>query len=107
MGENAPWFALAERLPHLVEAQFAAYRRLAHADTGPEDGPREMVAWENARKAALAHLQALIRVYDLVHGHLSQPAAREDGAESGLAGLLAEVRQELAETADDEEEFGT
>lgn len=106
MGETTPWPTLAERLPFLVEAQFAAYRRLAHADTGPEDGPREMVAWENARKAALAHLQALIRVYDLVQGHLVQAVEQANGADAGLAGLLAEVRQELAETTGDEEEFG-
>ena len=105
MAETALWPALAERLPQLVEAQFAAYRRLAYADTGPEDGPREMVAWENARKASLAHLQALIRVYDLVHGHLAQAVEQTDGAPDGLAGLLAEVRQELAESADDEGDF--
>ncbi len=106
MSETAPWPALAERLPYLVEAQFTAYRRLAHADTGPEDGPREMVAWENARKAALAHLQALIRVYDLVNGHLMQAASgpHADGVE--LSGLLAEVRHELAQSAGDDEEFG-
>lgn len=110
MVEPVPWPALAERLPYMVEAQFAAYRRLCHADTGPEDGPRELVAWENARKAALAHLQALIRVYDLVQGHLVQAAglAENDAAGTNLAGLLSEVRQELSEQVDDDdEEFGT
>lgn len=106
MAETAPWPALAERMPYLVEVQFAAYRRLAHADIGPEDGPREVVAWENARKAALAHLQALIRVYDLVNGHLADSADTEEGAAPEVADLLAEVRQELAQTTDGDEEFG-
>ncbi len=105
MEEGTPWQALAERLPHLVQAQFAAYRRLAYADTGPEDGPRELVAWENARKAALAHLQALIRVYDLVQGQLARGAERSDAGDPALSGLLSEVRQELSEQADDDGQF--
>lgn len=105
MEEGTPWPALAERLPQLVEAQFAAYRRLAYADTGPEDGPRELVAWENARKAALAHLQALIRIYDLVQGQLARGAGPSEAGEPALTGLLAEVRQELAAQADDDGKF--
>lgn len=104
MKDLTPWLSLAERLPPLVEQQFAAYRRLAYADTGPEDGPRELVAWENARKAALGHLQALIRVYDLVHGHLGQnsPAA---AAEPDLARMLSDVRSELSAEDDADEGF--
>ena len=105
MTEPLPWLGLAERLPHLVEAQFHAYRRLAHADAGPEDGPRELVAWENARKAALAHLQALIRVYDLVQAHLGQTPERAGSAAPNLNELLADVRRELASADDGEEEF--
>lgn len=104
MKDPFPWLSLAERLPPLVEQQFGAYRRLAYADTGPEDGPRELVAWENARKAALGHLQALIRVYDLVHGHLAQSAPATNH-EPDLARLLSEVRNELSAEEDEDEGF--
>ena len=106
MSEVSPWVGLAERLPHLVEAQFAAYRRLAHTETGPEDGPRELVAWENARKSALGHLQALIRLYDLVSRQIVHPDSAPDGWDPALAGVLAEIRQELANTDDGEENLG-
>jgi hypothetical protein len=108
MTETTPWDALADRLPLLVEAQFAAYRRLAHADNGAADGPREIIAWENARKAALAHLQALIRVYDLVHARLgaSVPDTAAGAAGDGLALLLSEVRRELDAHPDDDPDFG-
>jgi hypothetical protein len=92
-----PWSVLAERLPALLEAQFAAYRRLLQADSGEDEGPREVTAWENARKAALAHLQSLIRVHDLVQAHLAQ---HPDGDSVDLSLLLAEVRQDLAEADD-------
>lgn len=90
-----PWPALAERLPGLVRAQFEAYRRLMTFETDDGDGPREVTAWENARKAALAHLQALIRVHDLVQARLGREAA---GGTSDLERMLADVRRELAET---------
>jgi len=94
-GYPHPWPALAESLPGLVRSQFAAYRRLMTFETGDEDGPREVTAWENARKAALAHLQALIRVHDLVQAHLGREGA---GSAGELERMLADVRQELAET---------
>lgn len=106
MGEPSPWLGLAERLPQLVESQFAAYRRLAHADTGPEDGPRELVAWENARKAALGHLQALIRVYDLVHGRLAGAAEGQAAGGPDVSQLLTDVRRELSADEDEDGEFG-
>jgi hypothetical protein len=96
---SLPWSVLAERLPALLEAQFAAYRRLLHGDAVEDDGPREVAAWENARKAALAHLQSLIRVHDLVQSHLIQPSEQNT---ADLSSLLAEVRRDLADTdADD------
>ncbi len=98
-----PWSALAERLPGLLKAQFAAYRRLLEADTGEGDGPREVTAWENARKAALAHLQSLIRVHDLVQAHLAQHPG-DDSVDLSL--LLAEVRRDLAEADDPPEGEG-
>jgi hypothetical protein len=88
-----PWPVLAERLPGLVHGQFAAYRRLAALETGEDDGPREVTAWENARKAALAHLQALIRIHDLVQAHL---AAGEGAGSAELERMLASVRLDLA-----------
>jgi hypothetical protein len=106
MEQSAFWLSLADRLPDLVEDQFSAYRRLMLAEGGMDDGPRDVIARENARKAALAHLQALIRVYDLVQGRLAaetEPSARD---ERSLPGLLAEVRRELAGAPDDDEEFG-
>lgn len=88
-----PWSALAERLPTLLEAQFANYRRLAAIEPVGDDSPRELTAWENARKAALAHLQSLIRVHDLVQARLSLQA---DDNELDVRRLLAEVRLDLA-----------
>lgn len=106
MSEVTPWPGLAERLPLLVESQFAAYRRLVHTETEPEDGPRELAAWENARKAALGHLQALIRIYDLVCGRIAQEAGQGSGWDPALAGVLADIRQELVAVDDGEEDFG-
>jgi len=99
------WPAFAERLPRLLEAQFAAYRRLAHTETGPDDGPRDVAAWENARKAALAHLQALIRIYDLVQTHVGEARPPVGENEPDIGDLLLEVRQELAGASDDGTEF--
>jgi|GEM_PF-6612034 len=100
---HPPWPALAQRLPGLVHGQFAAYRRLMMLETGEDDGPREVTAWENARKAALAHLQALIRVHDLVQAHLASGNA-SDTAE--LDRLLAGVRLDLAGGSGEGEEEG-
>ncbi len=99
-----PWSTLAERLPALLEAQFASYRRLLQADSGDDDGPREVTAWENARKASLAHLQSLIRLHDLVHAHLAEQPGQ--GA-ADLSLLLADVRRDLAagEGVDEGEEL--
>ncbi len=93
--QQHPWPALAESLPGLVRSQFAAYRRLMTFETDDGDGPREVTAWENARKAALAHLQALIRLHDLVQAHLGREAA---GGSGELERMLADVRRELVET---------
>tara|TARA_R110002096_G_scaffold403018_1_gene600510 strand:- start:632 stop:964 length:333 start_codon:yes stop_codon:yes gene_type:complete len=92
-----PWPMLAERLPALLQAQFAAYRRLVGQTFSEDEGPREVTAWENARKAALAHLQALIRVHDLVQAHLADPLTQND---PDLSLLLANVRRDLAEPLD-------
>jgi len=91
-----PWRSLAERLPTLVQGQFAAYRRLLRLETAEDDGPREVTAWENARKAALAHLQALIRVHDLVQARLTAGSGGSD--QPDLERMLAGIRQELAES---------
>ncbi len=91
-----PWPALAENLPGLVRGQFAAYRRLVALGGDDGDGAREVTAWENARKAALAHLQALIRVHDMVQACLGR-----EGSDAGdLERMLADVRRELAEGED-------
>ncbi|MCA8929509.1 MAG: hypothetical protein KDC18_15705 [Alphaproteobacteria bacterium] len=96
-----PWQSLAARLPTLVHGQFALYRRLMRLETAEDDGPREVTAWENARKAALAHLQALIRVHDLVQARLTATGGSEP---PDLDRMLAGIREELAESRDGEGE---
>ena len=95
-----PWAALAARLPAMVQAQFDAYRRLVEWQIPEEDGPRELTQWENARKAALAHLQSLIRIHDLVQVRSLEVAAEDESPE--LAQLLSAVRQELSTGSADE-----
>ncbi len=104
MRDLTQWQALDQRLPQLIEEQFAAYRRLAHTLIGPEDGPRDLVAWENAKKAALGHLQALIRIYSAVQSQLATNVKEPGAGQNDLFALLADVRREL-EDSDEPEDF--
>lgn len=86
------WASLASRLPSMIQNQFAAYRRLVDLKIYEEDGPKELTAWENARKAALSHLQTLIRVHDLVQSRVGS-SVKNDGLD--LDALLQAVRDDL------------
>jgi hypothetical protein len=85
---------LAGLLPARIEAAVAAYERFAGAEP-PEDA-KGFAAWHAAAKAALAHVEQLVKLARWAEG---TPEADGDG---GVGRLLAEARAAL-DALDDEE----
>lgn len=88
---------LAAGLPASIHAALAAYERFA-AEEPPADS-KGFAAWHGAAKAALTHVEVLIKLARWAEGGGAD--SRED---DGLDGLLAEARAALGGLDEDEEE---
>ncbi|MQX35470.1 hypothetical protein [Roseospira navarrensis] len=90
---------LRASLPETLHRALDAYDTFA-ARPVPEDA-KEFAAWQGGCKAALAHVELLLKLAGRVGLDLSDPGAGEGDA---LAGLLAQARAAVGEGGDDDRE---
>lgn len=88
---------LAASLPARIRAQLDTYHRFT-ADEPPADA-KGFAAWQAAAKAALAHVEQLVKL-----ARWAEKGDEPDTPDSGLDRLLAEARDALAGFNDDEED---
>lgn len=89
---------LAAGLPARVRSAVECYERFA-ADEPPSDA-KGFAAWHAAAKAALAHVEVLVKLARWAEGKAEEPHAEADGVEA----LLARARAALTDFCEDEEE---
>lgn len=85
---------LDQRLPGLIETAFRRYRDFAGEK--PPTEPRAFAAYSTACRAALAHLEQLLKLARASNGE--EPAARETG---DIDRLIADAEAALEKTAAD------
>ncbi|MBF0326554.1 MAG: hypothetical protein HQL42_15990 [Alphaproteobacteria bacterium] len=88
---------LAASLPARISAALESYHRFT-ADEPPADA-KGFAAWQAAAKAALAHVEQLVKL-----ARWAENGNEPDTPDSGLDALLAEARDALASFDDDEED---
>lgn len=88
---------LRGRLPARIQAAAATYERFT-GDPPPEDA-KGFSAWHGAAKAALAHMELLIKLARWAEGK----AEAEAPADGGLDRLLAEARSALDALGEDDD----
>lgn len=84
-------------LPDRVVTALAGYERFTAEDPPPD--AKGFAAWHGAAKAALAHVEALVKLVRWAEGKDAAP-----GGEDGLGRLLAEAREALEGLDEDGEE---
>jgi hypothetical protein len=87
---------LRQGLPALIRHAMAAYRRFSGGP--PPHDAKSFLAYQAACRAAVAHIQLLIKLADFVHGE-----GADDDAGQELDRLLVAAREALGEN--DAEEF--
>lgn len=80
-------------LPGRIKAALDEYR--CFVDTPPPDDAKGFAAWQAAAKAALAHVEGLVKLARWAEGETTA----DDG---GLDGLLAQARDALAALDEDD-----
>lgn len=85
-------------MPDRIRAALAGYHRFT-AEEPPADS-KGFAAWHAAAKAALAHVEALVKLVRWAEG----PAEAAEPAEDGLEDLLGQARRALGHLQDDEDE---
>ncbi|MGE4280083.1 MAG: hypothetical protein AB7G62_10880 [Magnetospirillum sp.] len=86
--------ACRAELPERIKAALDEYRRFV-AEPPPDDS-KGFAAWQAAAKAALAHVEGLVKLARWAEGETTE----ESG---GLDSLLAQARDALATLDEDEE----
>lgn len=87
-----------DTLPDRIGIALAGYQRFT-ADEPPADA-KGFAAWHAAAKAALAHVEALVKLVRWAEA----PATVTESAEDGLEDLLGQARRALGHLQDDEDE---
>lgn len=87
-----------DSLPERIQAALAGYHRFT-AEEPPADS-KGFAAWHAAAKAALAHVEALVKLVRWAEA----PATATESAEDGLEDLLGQARRALGHLQDDEDE---
>ncbi len=90
--------AVQDGLPERIQAALAGYHRFT-AEEPPADS-KGFAAWHAAAKAALAHVEALVKLVRWAEG----PAEAAETAEDGLEDLLGQARRALDHLQDDEDQ---
>lgn len=81
-------------LPERIKAALDEYRQFVAAP--PPDDAKGFAAWQAAAKAALAHVEGLVKLARWAEGETTS------GAEDGLDAMLAQARHALAGLDDDD-----
>lgn len=84
---------LQSALPDRIRAALAAYHRFTADD--PPDDPKSFAAWHAAAKAALAHVEGLVKLM-----RWAQAEADAAGGEENSDALLEQARGALARLDD-------
>lgn len=84
-----------DSLPERIQAALAGYHRFT-AEEPPADS-KGFAAWHAAAKAALAHVEALVKLVRWAE----VPATVAETAEDGLEDLLGQARRALGHLQDD------
>ncbi len=87
--------AVRSQLPPRVHAALDGYRRFT-AEEPPADA-KGFAAWHAAAKAALAHVETLVKLVRWADG----PAVPAEPADDGLEDLLGQARRALDHYPDD------
>jgi hypothetical protein len=82
--------AVDAALPGLIRTALATYTELATAE--PAAQPKEQVSQQQAAKAALAHLETLLRLAQTRTGEAASAQADEAAPETQTGELLAAAR---------------
>ncbi|MCR9221984.1 MAG: hypothetical protein NXI21_17310 [Alphaproteobacteria bacterium] len=90
---------LAARLPDMLDAAISAYQRIATHDGGED--PKRFAAAQSGAKAALAHIEQLIALAEVVIR--DAPASRAEEA-AAAERLVAEARAALASGPEEDAE---
>lgn len=83
-------------LPERMQAALGGYERFT-AEEPPTDA-KGFAAWHAAAKAALAHMEVLVKLMRWAEGH----AEADDPAEAGLDQLLRQARTALDQMEEDD-----
>lgn len=87
-----------DSLPERIHTALAGYHRFT-AEEPPAD-PKGFAAWHAAAKAALAHVEALVKLVRWAEA----PGTAAETAEDGLEDLLGQARRALGHLQGDEDE---
>lgn len=90
--------SLREALPERIRVVLEGYHRFT-AEEPPADS-KGFGAWHAAAKAALAHVEVLVKLVRWAEA----PATATESAEDGLEDLLGQARRALGHLQDDEDE---
>jgi len=91
---------LAQTLPDRIAAAVGGYE--SFVQSAPSDDAKGFAAWHAAAKAALAHVDSLVKLARWAEGGSAASAGEEDGIE----GLLARARLALAGLEDEDDDSG-
>lgn len=91
---------LAQTLPDRIAAAVGGYE--SFVASAPPDDTKGFAAWHAAAKAALAHVDSLVKLARWAEG----ASATTDGDADGLDGLLARARAALAGLEDEDDDSG-
>ncbi len=93
---------LAKRLPEMLTLALEAYDRITSQPTAED--PKTFTAQQGGAKAALAHMEALLK---MAHSVMETPEAKDEPSAIGeLAGLVARAREAVHDSSDLPEEEG-
>ncbi|MEQ8444194.1 MAG: hypothetical protein RIM72_09020 [Alphaproteobacteria bacterium] len=90
---------LIRRLPEMLDAAIAAYQRIAL--TGQSDDPKSFVATHTGAKAALAHIEQIIKLAETA---LEKEQVADQGKKGEVEAYLSAARLALAADASSAEE---
>ena len=87
---------IATHLPDAIECAMQSYRRFYAQET--EDDARSFSAHHSACKAAIAHIELLLKLAAWAN------LPRKDGDDAALAALMADARDELERYREEEDD---
>lgn len=84
---------LVRKLPAMLDAAIAAYQQIAL--TAPSDDPKSFAAAHTGAKAALAHIEQIIRIAESAIAQDTQASTSGGGSSDQIEALLNAARSAL------------